>query len=483
MSPQLILSIVAGYFVVLLVIGLVTSRQANTLSFFVADRQAPWYIVAFGMIGATLSGVTFISVPGAILKSQFSYFQVVLGYVLGYFVIATLLLPLYYRLNLVSIYTYLEQRFGFWSYKTGACFFLISRTMGTAFQLFIPAMVLHLGLFEAWGIPFWATACVSVVLIWAYSFKGGIKTIIWTDVFQSGFTLIAVLMTILSIKDHLSMNVQQLVKTIVESPYSQIFFWEGHDTQNFFKQFFSGALIAIVMTGLDQNMMQKNLSCKNLREAQKNVFLFSFLLVLINLMFLSLGVLLYVYANSQGIELPKRTDELYPLLAFHHLDLGVGIAFLLGLMAITYSGIDSALTALTTSFCLDILNISPRSEAEKKKIIRQVHVVFSILLIFVIVFFKTLDDTAIINKLLKAVGFTYGPLLGLYAFGLFTSFSVKDRGVPVVCVLSPILCFILNEHSKIWLGGYEFGFEILLVNGLLTFLGLLLLVERKKLRT
>ena len=252
MSPFFILSLVSVYFVVLLRIGMITSRRADTLSFFIANRQAPWYAIAFGMIGATLSGVTFISVPGAILKSQFSYVQVVLGYVLGYFVIATLLLPLYYRLNLVSIYTYLEQRFGFWSYKTGASFFLISRTMSTAFQLFVPATILHLGLFEAWGIPFWVTACISVALIWAYSFKGGMKTIIWTDVFQSAFTLLAVLVTILSIKDHLGMGYRQLVQTIVDSPYTQVFFWEGHDAKNFFKQFFSGALIAIVMTGLDQ---------------------------------------------------------------------------------------------------------------------------------------------------------------------------------------------------------------------------------------
>jgi len=478
MSPFLILSVLIGYSLLLILLSFITSRNTSTLAFFVANRQAPWYAVAFGMIGATLSGVTFISVPGAILHSQFSYLQVVFGYLLGYFVIATVLLPLYYRLQLISIYTYLEQRFGFWSYQTGAAFFLLSRTMGAAFQMFVPATVLHLGLFGAWGIPFWVTAVVSILLIWGYSFRGGIQTIVWTDVLQSALTLLAVVVTFLTIKHQLALTYPQLLTTIIDSPYSQIFFWEGQDTRNFFKQLLAGAFIAIVMTGLDQNMMQKNLSCRNLKEAQQNILLFSLLLLVVNLLFLGLGVLLYTYAHTKGIELPKRTDELYPLLAFNYLGTATGIAFLVGLIAITYSGVDSALTALTTSFCVDFLKVSQRSEEERRRLVRKVHIGFSVGLVLVIIWFQSLDDTAVINKLLKAVGFTYGPLLGLYAFGLFTQFSVRDRWVPLVCVIAPLLCFILNENSKIW-WGYEFGFEILLVNGLLTFLGLLLLLERR----
>ncbi len=479
-TSLLILSVILAYFGVLIGIALTTSLRSNPQSFFLANRQSPWYVVAFGMIGVSLSGVTFISIPGAVLHAQFSYFQVVLGYLLGYLVIATLLMPLYYRLNLVSIYTYLGQRLGPWSYKTGAFFFLLSRTVSASFQLFVAAKILHLGVFQALGVPFWVTAWLSVFLVWIYTFKGGLQTIIWTDLWQTTFMLLAAGLTIGLIQTELNLSFKQLVETVAYSQYSQIFFWDLNDARNFFKQFFGGAFIAIAMTGLDQSMMQKNLTCKTLPEAQKNMFGFCVILVLVNILFLSLGTLLYAYAGAKGITLPTRTDDLYPLLAFNYLGQLGAVIFVLGIVAATYSTIDSVLTSLTTSFCIDFLNIQQRPTLNQPHTLKIVHLGFSVLLVWLMILFQSVGTGDLITNLLKAVGFTYGPLLGLYAFGLFTRWSIRDAWVPLVCILAPLWSFILHKHSQQWFNGYQFGFEILIVNGLLTFLGLLLLANYGK---
>ena len=481
MNPTVVLSVIGVYFLMLITISQLTSKNASTKTFFTADRQSPWYVVAFGMIGASLSGVTFISVPGWVADSKFSYMQMVLGYLLGYAVIALILMPLYYRLNLVSIYTYLEQRFGFWSYKTGAFFFLLSRTIGASFRLFLVAGVLQIALFNAWKVPFGVTVAITIALIWLYTFRGGIKTIVWTDTLQTLFMLSAVAISIWLIKDRLNLSTGALIATIDQSDYSQVFFWDLKDGKNFFKQFFSGAFIAIVMTGLDQDMMQKNLTCRNLGDAQKNVFWFSTVLVFVNLLFLSLGAMLYIYAEKSGIALPASSDDLYPVLALNHFSMFAGIIFLLGIIAAAYSSADSALTALTTSFCVDFLNFDHedekirKSEPERKKTRQKVHIGFSVLIFLIILIFKAVNDQSVISAIFTVAGYTYGPLLGLYTFGLYFKRKVKDNLVPYVCTLAPFASYALDANAEAWFSGFSFGFFILIVNGFLTLLGLWLI--------
>jgi len=477
MNPNLVLGILISYFILLLIISHFTSKGATNLTFFTANRQSPWFLVAFGMIGASLSGVTFISIPGEVGASKFAYFQLALGYLLGYGIIATVLLPLYYKLNLVSIYTYLEQRFGFWSYKIGAVFFLLSKIIGASFRLFLAASVLQIALFNSWNVPFWATVTITIILIWIYTFRGGIKTIVWTDTLQTTFMLSAVIVSIFLIQDELDMTFGGMVSAIENSSYSKMFFWDWKPGSNFFKQFFSGAFIAIAMTGLDQDMMQKNLTCRSLRDAQKNMFSFSIVLVLANLMFLSLGALLYIYSNTNGIAIPENTDDLYPLLAMDHFPVIVGILFLLGIIAAAYSSADSALTGLTTSFCVDLLSLGSKADDVQKKTRMMVHVGFSIVLLLVILVFDAFKDKSVIHHVFTAAGYTYGPLLGLYTFGLFTRFKVYDKWVPLICILSPILSFLLELYSDDWLG-FRFGFFILIINGLITFLGLMMISRR-----
>lgn len=476
MQPTYILLLIAAYFVALILISYFTGKNANNDAFFKANRQSPWYIVAFGMIGASLSGVTFISVPGWVEASQFSYMQVVLGYVLGYLVIGTVLLPLYYKMNLTSIYTYLESRFGTYSYKTGASFFLLSRVVGSSFRLFLVANVLQIILFDALGIPFWATVLMTITLIWLYTFKSGIKTIVYTDTLQTLCMLIAVGASIYYISDDLGIQGTDLISHISNSEFSKIFFFDDFKSADYFwKQFFSGAFIAIVMTGLDQDMMQKNLTCRNLKDAQKNMFWFTIVLTFANLLFLTLGVLLIEYASQNGISASK--DDLFPVIATQS-GLGVGLAafFVLGLIAAAYSSADSALTALTTSFSIDIMDIEKRYTREKQETVRKlIHIGISILLILVIISFKyIIKDESVIAKLFVFAGYTYGPLLGMYSFGMFTKWQVKDKWVPVVAILSPVLCYLISDNSEIWFG-FEFGFFIIILNGLLTFLGLILI--------
>ena len=463
MSSTLIISVIVIYFLVLVGISFVTGKSDSNASFFSGDKQSPWYIVAFGMIGASLSGVTFISVPGWVATSGFSYMQMVLGYLLGYLVIATVLMPMYYRLNLTSIYGYLESRFGNSSYKTGAIFFIISRVIGASFRLYLVANVLQMAIFDSWGVPFEITVVVTILLIWVYTFRSGIKTIIWTDTLQTLFMLIAVGLSVYLISVDMNLNFTSLLSTVRESDYSQIFFWEGK--QHFIRQFLSGAFMAIVMTGLDQDMMQKNLSCKSLADAQKNMFWFSIVLVFVNLLFLSLGALLYMYAETHGISFNKA-DDLFPAVALNGgLGIGVGVLFILGLIAAAYSSADSALTSLTTSFCIDLLGFDVDSGIKEIKQRKLVHLGFSILLVLVILVFKSINDESVISSLFKVAGYTYGPLLGMYAFGLFTKLSVKDNWVPLVAFLSPLACYLIQIYIP-------FGFELLILNGLITFVGL-----------
>ncbi|MEN2281893.1 sodium:solute symporter [Algoriphagus sp. SE2] len=480
MNSQVVLVVISCYFLLLFLISWFTSRKVTADTFFTGDRQSPWFLVAFGMIGASLSGVTFISVPGEVGNSNFFYFEVVLGYTLGYFTIAKVLLPLYYRLNLVSIYSYLEDRFGFWSYKTGAFFFILSRTVGSSLRVFLVASVLQLILFDSLGIPFWTSVLITVGLIWLYTFRGGIKTVVWTDTLQTFFMLAAVVVSIVLIGNELELaSVSDYFKVVSDDPRSKIFNWNWKDGTNFFKQFISGAFITIVMTGLDQDMMQKNLTCKNIGEAQKNMFWFTTSLVIVNLLFLGLGVMLYLFAETKGIPLPTRTDELFPMLATQHFSAFAGIVFVLGITAAAYSSADSTLTALTTSFCIDFLQLERKYPSDQRVKIRQrVHVAFTILMFFVILVFHWLNDQSVINTVFVIAGYTYGPLLGLYSFGLFTKMQVKDKRVPYLAFLAPTITYIIASNSEKWLWGYKFGFEALILNGLLMFLGLYLL--RKK---
>jgi SSS family solute:Na+ symporter len=478
MNAFQIILLIASYFGVLILISYLTGKKGGNDAFFKANKQSPWYVVAFGMIGASLSGVTFISVPGWIEASQFSYMQVVLGYIVGYLVIGTVLLPLYYKLNLTSIYTYLEERFGNFSYKTGASFFLISRVVGASFRLYLVANVLQIILFDDLGIQFWQTVTITVLLIWLYTFRSGIKTIVWTDTLQTLFMLIAVGVAIYFVSDELGLSSNNILGFVLDNDMSKMFFFEDYKAGTYFwKQFISGAFIAIVMTGLDQDMMQKNLTCRTLKDAQKNMFWFTIVLTIVNFVFLSLGLLLTVYAQQNGIDAHK--DDLFPILAKNYLGFGVFAFFLLGLIAAAYSSADSALTSLTTSFSIDILDIEKKYDSKKQvKVRKQIHIIISFVLILVIIAFKYLiKDESVIAKLFVFAGYTYGPLLGLYAFGLFTKWNIRDKIVPIIAILSPILSYIISVNSLKWFG-FEFGFFILILNGFLTFLGLVL-IRRK----
>ena len=489
MSSTLILVCVATYSILLFVVTWYTSRGANNESFFVGNRSSKWYLVAYGMIGASLSGVTFISVPGAVGVSQFSYLQVVMGYLIGYIVIAFVLLPVYYRLNLTSIYVYLQQRFGNYAYKTGAFFFILSRTIGAAFRLYIVVNVLQVFVFDALGVPFFATVAVFIALILLYTYQGGVKTIVYTDTLQTTFMLLSVILSIVFISKQLNLNFGDIYHKVSESHYSQIIFNDWRLKSFFSKQFFGGMFIAIAMTGLDQEMMQKNISCKTLGDAQKNILTFTFVVLIVNILFLVLGALLYIYVNESNIPLLLDangkiiSDNVFPTIALNYLGISSAIFFIIGLISAAYPSADGALTALTSVFCIDFLGLKEntiKSEKEKIKIRHTVHITFAFILLLVIVIFKLVNNDAVINNLFTIAGYTYGPLLGLYSFGLFTKKAVKDKLVPIVCVLSPSICYLLNENSQIWWGGYKFGFELLIVNGFITFVGLFLISKRNK---
>lgn len=479
MNPQLVLFIILGYFLLLIGISWFTSRNADTQTFFTGNKKSPWYLVAFGMVGATLSGVTFISVPGEVGNSAFSYLQFVFGNVVGYWLVAAVLLPLYYRLNLVSIYTFLQQRYGEAAYKTGSFFFLISKLIGAAFRLFLVAGVLQIALFDAWNIPFYLTVIVTILLIWIYTFRGGIKTIVWTDTLQTLFLLSAVIFTIFSISKSLNFSLPELFQEVAKDENSTIFHWEWKSGSNFFKQFVAGIFMTIVMVGMDQDMMQKNLTCKSQREAQKNMLVFSLSFLVTVFLFLCLGVMLYIFAEKNGISIPAKTDDLYPLLAVHYFGLPVSIAFLLGITAAAYSSADSALTALTTSFSIDILKIEKYDEAKRRNVKKWSHIMFSVLLVFVILIFDVINNESIVVAVFRVAGYTYGPLLGLFVFGIYSKRVVNDKWVPLVALLSPVLSYLIAFGSEFLFNGYKFGFELLVLNGFLTMSGLFLISAKK----
>jgi Na+/proline symporter len=487
MTPYLALGILFVYFFILIIISIKTSKGADSNSFFTANKSVPWWLVAFGMIGTSISGVTFVSVPGAVGTKFFSYFQMVLGFTAGYVFIGTVLMPLYYRLNLISIYGYLNTRYGFWSYKTGSAFFLLSRTLGSAVRLFIAAKVLQIAIYDPLGVPFELSVIFTIALIWVYTFKGGIQTIVITDTLQTFFLITAVAMTIYLIANQLNLSFGEMISQVYSSPMSETFFFDGGwgDAKNFFKLFISGAFIAIVMTGLDQDLMQKNLTCKNIKEAQKNMFWFTITLVFVNIMFLGLGALLYMYASQKGIQTPTNTDDLYPMMAlkvfsdpsFGMAGILVGVTFLIGITAATYASSDSALTALTTAFSIDFMNVENKTEVDRIKIKNRVHIGFSVIFVIVILIFNVLNNSDVISAVYKIASYTYGPLLGLFAYGIYTKRNVIDKYVPFICVASPILTYfsvILIEKYT----GYIFGFENLLLNGLITVVGLM--IFRKK---
>ena len=476
-----IILLIAVYFGVLILISYLTGKEDTNEAFFKANKSAPWYLVAFGMIGASLSGVTFISVPGAVEARQFGYLQVVFGYFFGYLIIAYVLLPIYYKLNLTSIYTYLRDRFGNTSYKTGSIAFLISRIVGASFRLFLVAKVLQLLIFDSLGVPFSITVIITVALIWLYTFKGGIKTIIYTDALQTFFMLVAVIVTITFLANALDLNsFSEVFINVTESTMSKVFFLDTiNDSQYFIKSFLAGMFIAITMTGLDQDMMQKNLTCKNLKEAQKNMVSFSVVLIFVNILFLVLGLLLTQYATQNGINATK--DDLFPTIAMlPEIGIMTSAFFLLGLIAAAYSSADSALTSLTTSFCIDIIELDKKPKEQQKKVRKKVHVFISMVLILVIILFNSLfKDVSVIWELFKAAGYTYGPLLGLFAFGILTKSQIKDKYVWIIAVIAPIVSYVINQYSEVLLNGYQIGFEILIINGLLTFLGLVLIRKQQ----
>ena len=465
----------------LLVIAWRTSRGATDQSYFLANKSAPWLAVAIGLIGDSLSGVTFLSVPGAVGKNQFTYLPIVFGYAIGYWVIAGVLLPLYYRLGLTSIYSYLGTRFGGPAQKTGSAFFLLSRLLGAAARLYLAASVLQVFVFDKFGVPFWLAVAGIIGLILAYTYQGGIKTLVWTDLFQSGFLVLGVVLSLAAIGHELGLGLSGMVEVVRQSPHAEWFVGDWASPRNFWRQLISGAFIAIVMTGLDQNSMQKNLACRSLRDAQKNLCLFSVIVVVVNVFFLALGALLYHYAAVKGIAVPERTDLLFPTLALEHLGLFAALVFIIGLTAATFNSADSVLTTLTTSFLIDVVGIERRGNltAMQRTRLRHVtHLAFAALLLLVILGFRALNNSAVIDLVLKMAGYTYGPLLGLFAFGLFTRRQVRTRLVPLICLASPLVCWALDTNSQAWLNGYRFGFELLIVNGLLTAGGLWLIGSR-----
>jgi SSS family transporter len=479
MGATLILIIIASYFGILLLISHFVSKNSSDDSFYTGDRKSPWQVVAFGMIGAVLSGVTFVSIPGMVGTNYFYYLQFVFGNVVGYIFITYVLVPIYYDLKLVSIYTYLESRFGIKSYKTGSLFFLISQSFGAALRLMLAAKILQYAVFDAFHIPFFLTVIIILALIWLYTHKSGIKTIVWTDTLQTFFLLMAVVVTIYVVKNSLGLSLSETFTSVVKHDYFKVFNWNFNSGNNFFKQFISGVLIAIAMIGLDQNMMQKTLTCKNKKEAQQNILTFSLILAVTQFLFLGLGVMLYMYAEKFGIQLDVEngkfinTDTLFPMLSLNHFGTIASISFILGITAASFSSADSALTALTTSFTHDFLDIQHKNSKEKKILKNRVLFGFSIVIFTIIMLFSESKGN-VISMIFKVAGYTYGPLLGLYMFGIFTKIKIKDAAIPYICVIMPIVTYLLNYYFIIWYN-FDFGFMNIFVNAFLTVLCLILI--------
>jgi SSS family transporter len=482
MNPIIIIIIIVAYFALLLTISYITGRKADNQGFFTGNRKSPWYVVAFAMIGSAISGVTFVSVPGMVAANHFAYLQMVLGFVAGQLLIAFVLVPLFYRLNLTSIYEYLENRFGIASYKTGAWFFFISKMLGAAVRLLLVCIVLQLLVFKPLGIPFIVNVVFTVGLVWLYTFRGGVKSLIWTDSLKTFCLLISVGLCIYFIAKDLGLDFSSMFGTIFDNDYSRTFFLDNvNDRRFFFKQFFAGVFTVIATTGLDQDMMQRNMSCRNSREAQKNIYVSGSMQLIVNLLFLMLGVLLYIFASQNSIEIPKKSDELFPMLATSgYFPTIVGILFITGLISATYAAAGSALTALTTSFTVDILESTKKKKDEEvARIRKKVHVGMALLMGIVIIIINALNNTSVIDAVYILASYTYGPILGLFAFGIFTKHKVKDPFIPLVALIAPLICFILDKNSVEWFNGYHFSYEILIINAIFTFLGLLLLSKKR----
>ncbi|WP_283389550.1 sodium:solute symporter [Barnesiella viscericola] len=480
MTPVVVLITIFAYFIVLFSISYAVGRRADSQGFFVGNRRSPWFVVAFAMIGSMISGVTFISVPGMVAASGFSYLQMVLGFVVGQLLIAYVLVPLFYRMNVVSIYEYLETRFGIASYRTGAWFFFISKMLGATVRLFLVCVVLQLLVFEPLHLPFVLNVVFTVGLVWLYTFRGGVKSLIWTDTLKTVCLVVSVVLCIYYIARGLHLDLGGLWQTIRGSEMSQMFFFDDvNDKRYFFKQFLAGVFTVIAMNGLDQDMMQRNLSCRNSRDSQKNMITSGIAQFFVNALFLMLGVLLYVYASAYGIAIPAKSDELFPWIATQGYFPGiVGILFVVGLISSAYSAAGSALTALTTSFTVDILGVKGKSEEQVSHLRKRVHIGMAVVMGVVIFIFNVLNNTSVIDAVYTLASYTYGPILGLFAFGLSVKTPVRDRYIPLVAIVSPILCFILDRHSQEWFGGYSFSYELLILNALFTYIGLLLLIRR-----
>jgi Na+/proline symporter len=480
MSALLLFSFVIGYFLLLLAVAWRTSRNSNNDSFFIGNRNSNWMLVAFGMIGTSLSGVTFVSVPGKVGSDNFGYFQVVLGYFIGYFIVAYILLPLYYRLNLTSIYYYLQQRFGLIAYKTGSLFFIISRTLGATARLYLVINVLQLFILDDMHVPFILTTFVILLMILLYTFEGGVKTIVFTDTLQTTFMLLALVVCVIYIMNSLHFSFGDTVNALSNSGYTKIFNHNVNSGGFWLKQIIGGAFITVGMTGLDQEMMQKNISVKNVKDSQKNMISFSVVLVLVNLLFLLLGGLLYVFAKANNIAI--KGDDLFPNIALHYLPSIVSIIFIIGLISALFPSADGALTALTSSFCIDILGLKRNEsldEKRKKRIRMTVHICLAFIFFLCVIVFKWINNKSIIDIILKVAGYTYGPLLGLFAFGILTKRKIGDGyAVLFISLAAPVICYILSENASKWFGGYQIGLELLLINGLLTFLGLLIISKK-----
>ena len=477
MGSSLILSVVALYFIVLLVIAWITSRGAANSEFFIGHRSSRWYLVAYGMIGTSLSGVTFMSVPGGVLTDHFFYLQIVLGYFIGYMIVAFVLLPLYYRLNLTSIYSYLEERFGRTSYRTGASFFLLSRTLGACARIYLVLNVLQVFILDKWGVPFAATTGVILLMILLYTYQGGVKTIVWTDTLQTTFMVLALIVTVWFIYGTLGLSPGGLMSSLSDRGYSQVFNTDWHSPAFFLKQILSGAFITVAMTGLDQEMMQKNISCRSLAESQKNMVVFSITLVLVNLLFLILGGSLYLYLTANNIPMPVKPDAVFPTIAMQYLPPMVGLIFIIGLVSALFPSADGAMTALTSSFCIDILGLEKqnKSDAAKTRTRKAVHLCVVLVFLICILLFKWINTGSVISLILKIAGYTYGPLVALYALGLYSNIQLKERFVPFVCILAPILTYMIDTNSMQIFGGYKMGFETAFVNVGITLTGLMII--------
>jgi SSS family transporter len=478
-SSTVLFSVVIAYFLVLLGVAWYKGRNSNNESFFIGNRNSNWMLVAFGMVGTSLSGVTFVSVPGAVARESFAYFQITVGYLLGYIVIAYVLLPLYYRLNLTSIYSYLQSRLGFTSYKTGAGFFILSRTLGATARLYLVVKILQDAILTSFDVPFWLTTLIILVMILLYTYEGGVKTIVWTDTLQTTCMLAGLVICVVYILNQMDLGLGQSLQAMGDKGYSKIFFTDPSSKLFFVKQILAGAFITVTMTGMDQEMMQKNISVRTLKDSQKNVITMSLVLLVVILIFLFLGGLLYLYAEQLGVV--ATGDKLFPTVALDHMPAAVSVIFIIALISALFPSADGAITALTSSFCIDILGIQRRTDmddAGKKKLRQRVHLSFALVFLFFVMVFKWINDPSMIGLILKVAGFTYGPLLGLFTFGIVTKRTVNDKLVPYICIAAPLICFVLDKYQKQIFGSFEIGLELLIINGLITFIGLWMISKK-----